>query len=469
MAAAGEAAAAPCQSGTFGCDLGKSRLNSRNTAAVAAAVLAQRQAAMAAIRSLRGAFAVFNRLPFPWAGSRRQLHVQAVSAADNTLQVEFSDGSTATVPRALLKDACSCGECWNSDTHQRQAWRVDASLADTATPEASVTDGGDVAIRWDDSHSSHFTASALQRLARPTQGGFTSTKSLGARTPWDASLTKQPRVAYYDMLCYPALKTRMLQHLWRTGWCIVEDAPCFDAAVTASIGAVVGPPRETRMYGVDYHVRVEPGGGNDSSYGHDAIGPHTDGTYLSRPPGVQVFHCWKAHVPSSHPTECSGVASLPGDDGAGKTVLVDGMRVAKEMAERFPDAYDMLCRRPLQYEFKDAEDWMVAEHTVFTPQSGGEFGSMAFNNHDRCPVVGGDAEDVYAALAKLCGILGDPQNQLWFQLQPGEVLLLHNHRVLHGRGSFPADSSRHLYGFYLDNDDLMSQIRMRRWQDGLLP
>lgn len=64
----------------------------------------------------------------------------------------------------------------------------------------------------------------------------------------------------------------------------------------------------------------------DTAYTAEALGAHTDGTYYTAPPGVQVLHCL-------------------GRDAAGKggeSLLVDGLYVAQTLRSRHPDDFAVL-------------------------------------------------------------------------------------------------------------------------------
>ena len=50
-----------------------------------------------------------------------------------------------------------------------------------------------------------------------------------------------------------------------------------------------------------------------------------------------------------------------------------------------------------------------------------------------------------------------------FRTEPGTILSVHNHRVLHGRTAFnPTSGPRHLQLSYLDFDDILSKARLIR-------
>jgi gamma-butyrobetaine dioxygenase len=71
--------------------------------------------------------------------------------------------------------------------------------------------------------------------------------------------------------------------------------------------------------------------------------------------------------------------------------------------------------------------------------------------------------DAYLLFARL---LADLQFQIRFRLDPGDLFIVDNRRVLHGRTAYEATSgSRHLQGCYADIDGLHSTISVLQRQD----
>jgi hypothetical protein len=77
---------------------------------------------------------------------------------------------------------------------------------------------------------------------------------------------------------------------------------------------------------------------NDTAYTTVALPPHTDGCYWDDQPGLQVFQCLQ-----------------PDLDGGGKTVLVDGFKIAAVMRERFPESFKYWCNQPVPFHHIDDE------------------------------------------------------------------------------------------------------------------
>jgi hypothetical protein len=87
---------------------------------------------------------------------------------------------------------------------------------------------------------------------------------------------------------------------------------------------------------------------NDTAYTTVALPPHTDGCYWDDQPGLQVFQCLQ-----------------PDLDGGGKTVLVDGFKVADIMRERYPESFKYWCKQALPFHHvDDSTDHRTAKKVV---------------------------------------------------------------------------------------------------------
>jgi len=62
----------------------------------------------------------------------------------------------------------------------------------------------------------------------------------------------------------------------------------------------------------------------------------------------------------------------------------------------------------------------------------------------------------YRALVNWDRILSDPDSEYWFQLEPGTVVAIDNHRVLHGRSAFTG--KRRMCGAYIGKDDYLARL-----------
>ena len=76
----------------------------------------------------------------------------------------------------------------------------------------------------------------------------------------------------------------------------------------------------------------------------------------------------------------------------------------------------------------------------------------------------GNAEEIqkyFKSYHKFTSLLGDPRYELSFKLKEGEILVVNNSRLLHGRTAFDqgVNIERHLHGGFFDWDGLRGHMR----------
>jgi trimethyllysine dioxygenase len=64
----------------------------------------------------------------------------------------------------------------------------------------------------------------------------------------------------------------------------------------------------------------------------------------------------------------------------------------------------------------------------------------------------------YKAIKNLSKIVRDPSNETWLSLNPDQVLIFDNFRLMHGRSSF--NGERALNSMYLSRDDWLSKAEI---------
>ena len=79
-----------------------------------------------------------------------------------------------------------------------------------------------------------------------------------------------------------------------------------------------------------------------------------------------------------------------------------------------------------------------------------------------------DMEDYYAAYRRFAELIEDKAMEVTFKLQPGELFIVDNTRVLHARKSFSGTGRRWLQGCYADKDGLLSTLAAIEEEEGSL-
>ena len=171
-----------------------------------------------------------------------------------------------------------------------------------------------------------------------------------------------------------------------------------------------------------------------------ALAPHTDNPYRLSPPEIQVLHC------------------LTAAGQGGQSLLVDGLAAAEALRVEAPADYDLLSRVPARFAWSDGETFLDVEAPVISAER------IRYNPRSFQSVCSDDAavrEAWLAAFDRLGQRFESPGAALAFDMTAGDMVLMDNRRVLHGRTAFDAtgDIVRHLQGGYADMDGVYSTLR----------
>jgi trimethyllysine dioxygenase len=336
-----------------------------------------------------------------------------------------------------LRDHCHAKESLHPDTLQRQ---VDTfAIPEDIVPAAiEIGDGGrTLRLVWQhDGSTSILPAAFLWRIAR-SNGRSTSPP----RRLWDRAAmgNEFPTVSHADIMSSNEGLLRWLTMVEEYGFALASGVPPTLEA-TKELVTRIGYVRETIFGGMwDFTANLAF---KDTAYTSDAIGPHTDGTYSIDSPGYQLFHCLKF------------------DGSGGDSTLVDGFKVADQIRQADPLAFQVLSTVKVPAHYLGDGVHLKAEHPVIGLDHNGDFLQVAYNNYDRAPfrLPTPRMNAFYRALKLFNRLINDPANEITMRLAPGTALLFDNWRTLHGRRSY--QGFRRLCGAYLNKEDVDSRLRV---------
>jgi gamma-butyrobetaine dioxygenase len=354
----------------------------------------------------------------------------SAAVAGDVVEVVFADGRTASFHRYALRDGCACSECRHPVSGQRLFETRDV-VYDATVADVSPGDGR-LEIAWEDGHRSVLGAAWL---AEHAGGGHRPTRvSWGSELDLDALTFRR-----HAVLDNPVSLRRLLAAVVEYGVAVVEDVPDRVGAV-ADIAELFAHIRVTN-YGRTFEVAVRVDATNlaDTSLG---LGLHTDNPYRDPVPTLQLLHCRRSTV------------------AGGDTLLADGFRAVAELGARSPEALGVLTALPVRHAYRDAMTELVADVPLVVVDPAGSPVALYVNGRSR-GVPSGPPELVaawYDAYAALLAELDAPAARVQARLRPGDVLVLDNRRVLHGRTAFAGDGERLLEGCYADQDGLRSML-----------
>lgn len=349
--------------------------------------------------------------------------------------MQVANGTVVMVPWIWLRDHCRCSQCYSSTTFQKQ---VDSYSLSKGVQDFGI-EGDRLLITWDDSHISEFS---LQWL----QGNFYTPGTQAECVLWDKMRMRDMSLptTSFDLHMHTDDGLRnTLKNIVKYGFCLVQGVPLSQKG-TELVAKRICFIQET-IYGNMTLLESGVYSHADTAYSSQALEAHTDTTYLTVPAGVQVFHC------------------LHHEGEGGETLLVDGFHCADRLCHNNPSAFDTLATTVIPHESKDGTTYhLYSLGTVLSTHfMTGNLIQIRFNPYDRaplCTVPPANMRQFYSSYAALTNIIHDSSNELWMKLTPGNVLLVNNWRVLHGRSGFTG--KRIVSGCYLPRDEWTSKARV---------
>ncbi|QUM86201.1 MULTISPECIES: TauD/TfdA family dioxygenase [unclassified Moritella] len=331
-----------------------------------------------------------------------------------------------------LKDNCRCNDCLHS-SGQRLQEILDLDLA--IKPEVVTIENDNLVITWQDGHCSHYSQDFLDSMQSCENKGV----DVDHRVLWDGQLAASDiTFSYPDVLSRNTIKRDWLRAVDQFGLAFLQDVPNTDKQLFEVVKQF-GFVRDTN-YGSHFEVISEENPVN-LAYTPKPLSLHTDNAYRHPVPTLQLLHC------------------LVSAEQGGITALTDGFYAAQLLQQRYPQQYELLTSTPVTYRFKNDETHL--EHTgyIIELNNSGQLERIRLNNRSiqaiKLPFV--EMAAFYEAYQNFSRILHSEECKFSCTLQPGELMIFNNERILHGR-EVAAEGARHLQGCYADIDSLKSTL-----------
>lgn len=299
------------------------------------------------------------------------------------------------------------------------------------------SEGGQLAMTFSDGHSCEFAIDWLvDAVNNPTIAGLEGNKEL-----WDATLDPLPWYDLEELQADPATVRDGLNDIARLGFMLVRNIPAELDGVQEFID-LIGYMRVTNN-GAIQNIRAVPAAeAYDLSMTPRALEPHTDNPYREPQPGYVLLHC------------------LANTAAGGESGLTDGFRAAEELRKESPELFDALVETPVNWFYRDDQAILEDASAFIDVTRDGVVDHVRFHGRsDRVSAVDADQLDrFYAARRRFFQLVTSDELELRFKLQPGEMFMLDNYRLIHSRKAFTLETgSRHMRQAYIDRDVVSSR------------
>lgn len=407
------------------------------------------------------------------------------------------DGNRYVFNLTWLRDSCHCSKCTHQYTRQRLFTQKDFKRdqftitrleivkewqdEDSRWP-GSENSGSYLKTRWMDGHESLYPLEWLrnihnlyankryltglestQELRLPKDDLYSAEDRSGLRpSPWfvakiveglepvkfadltdnyvfkeDAKFINANKITEMSTKRYQAMLS-LTNQLVLYGLAKIVDVP-LERNQVLSVTRSLAYDRPTG-YGRVFDVTIEPSEEINLAYSSLEFDLHSDLTYRETSPGVQLLHCIRSST------------------SGGLSYFSDAFYAAQILKEEDPHLFQVLTHFPATFIIRDPyRNMNFRKHKpIITVDHEGELEDVYYSPFMLPPV--GNVEDIklfYLAMDRFTKLLQFGENKFVTKMEPGELFIFHNRRVLHGRSSYNStDSQRFLQGCYMDWDEI---------------
>lgn len=359
-------------------------------------------------------------------------------SSPNELTIELEGAQRFAIHPLWLRERCRDAQSMDLRTGQRLHDPSDLDLQ-ISLIAVSQPGPGRFRVRFSDGHEAEFVEQEILDESALPPGDH----DIPAPRLWNAATGQVRRIAWSSAPADIQLNGWLTQFL-QLGFVVFTGVPTKPESIF-KVGSLFGFTRETN-FGALFDVR-STAAASDLAYTSLPLDPHTDNPYRDPVPGVQLLHC------------------LVNETSGGLSTLVDGFAAAQALNERDAQAFDLLSSTPVRFRYQDPTTELVASATPIQLDAAGNVVTIHFSPRlDFVPLrPPNDLADYYRARRAFDWLLRSPEFEIRFLLGAGELLMMDNRRLLHGRTGFdPCEGERHLQGCYIDIDGPRSLYRVVR-------
>lgn len=376
--------------------------------------------------------------------SATAMAIAEVSLAGNRVSLTWSDGLRQDIHAACLRH--SPGFPGGARPAGAQG-RFPAGPSGLAPCRATLGSDGELQIEWQPGGilSTHAARWLRERHQRSQLRG----QQAPGQVTWDArTIEDLPQPAYSSLQQDESARLELFEQVLNWGITRIRGLPA-QPGIVKTVADWFGqvqpnPYADDLARPVIASILVDPATPVATRQSH-FLGPHTDTCWRQTLTGLLLMHCLKAHPEG------------------GRSMLVDGFAVASRLRAESPEAFELLSTVPIGFGavVGEQDDWR-AQGRVISVSADGVVEGIRYNGNsiDQLDLPDELIEPMYTALQRFESILYD--RDMWWRplLEPGDLLVIDNHRVLHGREAFDAaNGERHLQCCNVERDDFHNRYR----------
>ncbi|MDC0056704.1 TauD/TfdA family dioxygenase [Alphaproteobacteria bacterium] len=366
--------------------------------------------------------------------------IKKLSLSPSSIDIEWNDRKKSYFHFLWLRDNCPSNE--HPDARHRMFNLLDVS-EDIYPTKYFLNNFGNLEIEWSEgNHHSCYNAQWLRNHCYTIKNNETYQSPYKL---WQSSLAnnlKDLTIEYNEVMKDDAGLIKWLDQLHLYGFSLIKNSPVKNKSAYKIINKI-SHIRET-FFKTPFEVINIPKP-NNTAYTAKGLRNHTDLPYYEYAPGYQFLHC------------------LVNDAEGGDSSVVDGFAVAEYVKKNNPEIFEILVNTPVKFKDNDYTQNTIRTHhaPLITLTKDMDFNDIRFSiaTMAALDLHPKKMKEFYSAYRKFASLVHDKKFSVHFKLQAGDIFGFNNRRVLHGRTEFdPNSGHRHLEGYYLDRDELLSRM-----------
>ena len=373
--------------------------------------------------------------------------IDNVEKKDKNLSVKWSDGEQSNFNYLWLRDNCPTAH--DKDSNHRMFNILEVSK-DINPKNYSLNDEGKLKIEWSEgNHTSYYDPKWLRENCYTINN---KKKYISPYQLWDNSLSKNFESIYIDhdeIINSDKGLVKWLELLHHKGIAIVKNAP-IEKKSAFDVLHRISHVRET-FFKTPFEVINIPKP-NNSAYTAHALRNHMDLPWFELPPGYQFLHC------------------LINDAQGGDSSAIDGFAVAEYLKKNHKDLFKILTKTKVRFRFVDKTIILENWGELIELNENDKIKQIRYSTRlDYVPALNKkELEKFYEARKLIADLYASSKFEIKFRLKKGDLLMMDNHRLLHGRTSYDiSEGNRYLKGCYIDHDSTEGKLRHLERKFGL--
>ena len=366
--------------------------------------------------------------------------IKKLSQEHNSIRIVWGDSQKSNFHFLWLRDNCPKGQ----HPHARQRMFNLLNVSEDIYPLISnINKEGDLEVHWSEGdHHSCFDSKWLRNHC------YTIKHNEIYKSPyklWDKNLNSNLdscTIDYKEIINDDTGLIKWLEQLNSLGLSIIKNSPTEKNSALKIINRI-SHIRET-FFKTPFEVINIPKP-NNTAYTAEGLRNHTDLPYYEYAPGYQFLHC------------------LVNNAKGGDSSAVDGFAIAEFLKKNDPRAFNTLLETYIKFKDNDyTQNTIRTFHSpLITLNKDLDFNDIRFSiaTMAAIDINPNKMEFFYKSYRKFASLIHDKKFSIHFKLQAGDIFCFNNRRILHGRKEFdPNSGHRHLQGYYLDRDELLSRL-----------